>query len=134
MQFPISLSFLTRTENGCFLGQFLFKSSQIKYYCVEFVKTNILRPSLLNLEFQSKSYEFCKFPFLIAISVIHYLVQLFSQNHVPQNLYSCRSHCPQHVSFWIIQFGQFFIKLWPFQFSVWSYDLNLHNFYLTEND
>ena len=71
MQLSYSVSFLTRTENGCFLGPILSKSAQTKYYGVDFVKTNILRPSLPKFEFPSSSYEFCKFSLLMAFAVIN---------------------------------------------------------------
>ena len=67
---PISiLPFLEKQKEH---GQNLINFGQTKYHGVEFVKTNILRPSLPKMEFPSSSYEFCKFPFLIAFAVFEF--------------------------------------------------------------
>jgi hypothetical protein len=57
------------------LDKFYLNFVQIKLGCLEFVKKNICIPSLLNLEFHSASYEFCKFHISIDISIINYLLQ-----------------------------------------------------------
>ena len=72
MNFYLTISILPFLVNRRKHGQNLINFGQIKYHGVEFGKTNILRPSLPKLEFPSSSYEFCKFPFLIAFAVIDF--------------------------------------------------------------
>ena len=77
MHFPKSNFILPFKENRRKHGQFLFKSVQIKYHGVEFVKTNFLEPKFAQFGLTEQKLWIFKVSNFIAICCIWFLIAKF---------------------------------------------------------